>query len=135
MALFLLFGPATLAGVVGRIVGGTFGAWALVLVAATGGLAAGQVRGGIAAIVVMVILVYLSKRALHMDERDRYLRELADRIVARFGTNFAGADLSGADFTDTVPGQSDLRGAVTEGTIWGTDKDSPPESTTGSDPA
>jgi hypothetical protein len=119
MARFLLFGSAMLAGVIGRIVGGTFEAWAWALVAMTGGLAAGRFRGGIAAVIVMVILVYVSKRALRMDERDRSLRELAQRIVGRFGTSFNGTDLSPADFRETAPSQSDLRGAVTAGTIWG----------------
>jgi uncharacterized protein YjbI with pentapeptide repeats len=106
--LFLLFAPAALAGVLGRILGGTFGAWAMALVAATGGLAAGRTRGGIAAIVVMLILVFVSKRALKLDERDEYLLELAKRIMLRRGTRFAGADISGANFRGTLVAQSDL---------------------------
>jgi uncharacterized protein YjbI with pentapeptide repeats len=126
IALFLLFVPAALAGVLGRIVGGEFGAWALVIVAATGGLAAGRARGGIAAIVVMVILVAVSKRALRADGRDRNLRESADRIVARFGTRFAGADISGADFRGTNAAHADMSNTNVTGTVWDEDNGPPP---------
>lgn len=126
IVLFLLFVPASLAGVLGRIVGGEFGAWALVLVAATGGLAAGQSQGGIAAIVVMVILVIVSKRALKADERDRNLRELAHRIVARFGTRFVGADVSGADFRGANVGHANMSDAEVAGTVWDNEAGPPP---------
>jgi hypothetical protein len=42
IGLLLAFGLAVLAGVLGRAVGGTLGAWAIAIVAALGGLAAGR---------------------------------------------------------------------------------------------
>lgn len=132
IVLFLLFVPAALAGVLGRVVGGEFGAWALVLVAATGGLAAGQSRGGIAAIVVMVILVIVSKRALRADERDRNLQELAHRVITRFGTRFVGADISGADFRGTNVTHADMSNAVVDGVIWDEQAGPPPTPDAGS---
>lgn len=71
------------------------GALAIAIVAILGGVAAGRVEGGLAAIVVSVLLVLVSKRALKLDERDRPLHQLAHRIVTRRGTRFTGADVSG----------------------------------------
>lgn len=118
IGLLLLFGPAAVAGILGRIVGGTFGAWAISLVAVLGGLAAGRVQGGLAAIVVSILLVFLAKRALKADERDNSVRRLANRIVSRRGTRFTGADVTRADFTGTVLVQADLTGATLAGAVW-----------------
>jgi MFS family permease len=118
MGLLLLFGVAALAGVVGRIVGGTFGAWSSGIVAVLGGFAAGRAHGGIAAIIVSMLLVFISKRALKLDERDRSLRKLAHRIVTRWGTRFAAADISGADFSGTLIAQVDASHATVAGATW-----------------
>lgn len=118
IVLFLLFAPAVVAGIVGRVVGGTFGGWAMTMVALVGGFAAGRARGGLATIVVMVVLLFVSKRALKMDERDRQLWNLGHAIVTRWGTRFTAADLSGADFTDTRISQCDLSHATVDGSIW-----------------
>jgi hypothetical protein len=118
IGLLLLFGPATVAGVLGRVVGGAFGGWAIAIVAVLGGLVAGRAEGGLAAIVVSVLLVLVSKRALKLDERDRPLRQLAHRIVTGRGTRFTGADISGADFTGTLVAQSDVSHATLDGATW-----------------
>jgi len=55
IGLLILFAPAAVAGILGRVVGGAFGAWAIALVAVLGGLAAGRVNGGLAAIVISVL--------------------------------------------------------------------------------
>lgn len=122
IGFLLLAALAALAGILGRIVGGTFGAWAIGLVAIIGGLAAGRANGGLAAIIVSMLLVYLSKRALKADTRDRELYQLAQRIVTRRGTRFVGADLSGADLTGTHIGRADLSHA----TVTGATLPSPP---------
>ena len=118
VGLLLLAGMATLAGVLGRIIGGTFGAWAIGIVAVIGGLAAGRANGGLAAIIVSMLLVYMSKRALKLDARDRELRKLAHRLVTRRGTRFTGADISGVDFTGTLAAQADATDAMLEGAVW-----------------
>jgi MFS family permease len=122
VGLLLLFSLASLAGVLGRIVGGSFGAWSIGIIAVLGGLAAGRANGGIAAVVVSLLLVLVSKRALKLDERDRPLWQLAARIVTRRGTRFSGADVSGADFTGTKPALSDASHVTLEGAIWETGK-------------
>jgi hypothetical protein len=123
IGILLLLAPAAVAGILGRIVGGTFGGWAIVTVAVLGGLAAGRTHGGLAAIVVSVLLALVSKRALESDERDRPLLHLVHRILTRRGTRFVGADLSGAIFTGTVFTQADVSHAMLDGAIWDVGKD------------
>ena len=72
-----------------------------------GGLAAGRAHGGLAALVISVVLVLISKRALHADRRDRRLRITARALVSRWATRFTGADLTGADFTGASADQCD----------------------------
>jgi hypothetical protein len=112
------------AGLLGRVVGGVFGVWSVVLVAALGGLAIGQAEGGIAGIVVAMSSAFISKRAVHGDQRDRMLVHIAHRLVRRHGTQFVDADLTGADFTGTNAMRCDTRGATVTDVTW--DPDTPP---------
>jgi hypothetical protein len=118
IGLILLFGPAAVAGIMGRVVGGVFGSWAIAIVSVGGGLAAGRANGGLAAIVVTVILMLVAKRALKVDDRDLLSRRIAQRIMARYGTNFTGADLTKTRFADTSLTQADLSEAVLDGAVW-----------------
>jgi hypothetical protein len=85
IGLVVLIALAVFSGIVGRLVGGTFGAFAIALVAIPGGLAAGRAEGGLAALVISVALVLISKRALSADQRDRRLRMTAHALVSRWG--------------------------------------------------
>jgi hypothetical protein len=123
IGILLLLAPAAVAGVLSRMVGGMFGGWAIVTVAALGGLATGRAHGGLAALVVTVMLVLVSKRALKSDKRDRPLLRLVHRILTRHGTRFTGADLSGANFTGTVFTQTDVSHAMLDGATWDVGKD------------
>jgi len=118
IGLILLFGPAAVAGIMGRVVGGVFGSWAIAIVSVIGGLAAGRVNGGLAAVVVTVVLMLVAKRALKADDRDLLSRRLAQRIMARRGTNFTGANLTRANFAGTALTQADLSEAVLDGAVW-----------------
>ncbi|MFW2336175.1 pentapeptide repeat-containing protein [Ilumatobacter sp.] len=118
IGLLFLFGPAAVAGILGRLVGGIFGQSAIAVVAIAGGIAAGRVNGGIAAIVVSVLLVSIAKRALANDQRDRVLRRLAHRIITNRGTRFGGADLRRADFTGTALSQCDMSEADLTDAVW-----------------
>jgi MFS family permease len=113
--------PAVIAGILGRMVGGTFGAWAIAIVAVLGGLAAGRAGGGLAAVIVSVLLVLLSKRALKGDIRDGPMRHVGHRIASHRGTRFTDADLTRANFTGTALVHSDMSSAVFQGVIWGSD--------------
>jgi hypothetical protein len=118
LAMLVLVVPAILAGILGRMVGGTFGAWAIALVAVVGGIAAGRAHGGLSAIAVSMILVLISKRALKGDTRDGPMRHLGHRVATRRGTRFMHADLTRANFTGANPIHSDLYSANTADTIW-----------------
>ena len=119
IALLLLAGVAFVAGILGRMVGGAFGPWAIGLMSIVGGLVAGIVEGGFAATLVAVLLVIMSKRTLKGDDRDRMLRDLTHRIVSRYGTRFTGADLSRATFAGNNLVAADMTGTVDEDTVWG----------------
>ena len=118
IGLILLFGPAAVAGILGRVVGGVFGGWAIGIVSIVGGLAAGRVQGGLAAVVVTIILVVVAKRAFAADDRGLLGRRLAQRILSRYGTHFAGADLTRANFAGTRLTEADLSKAVLDGAVW-----------------
>jgi hypothetical protein len=118
IAMLVLFVPAAIAGILGRMVGGTFGVWAIAIVALVGGIAAGRAHGGLSAIAVSMVLVLISKRALNGDSRDGPMRLLGHRIATHRGTRFMHADLTLANFTGTNPIHSDLYSAVTTDTIW-----------------
>ncbi len=118
IGLALVLALAVLAGILGRVVGGTFGAWAIAVVAVLGGIAAGRAEGGLAALVVSVSLVVISKRTLRADPRDRTLRRAAHWIVSRWGTRFVDADLTTADFSGTTADHCDITGATIDGVRW-----------------
>lgn len=65
IALIVFVILAVTAGLRGREIGGVFGVWPVVLVAALGGLAIGQSESDIAGIIVAVNSALLSKRATH----------------------------------------------------------------------
>jgi hypothetical protein len=114
MTLFL----AILAGILGRLIGGVFGSWSIALVAVLGGLASGRAHGGAAGIIVALCLMAISKRAISGDRRDRSLLRLAHRLTGRWGTQFVGADLTGADFTEVDGRRCRVRGATLVDVTW-----------------
>ena len=124
-ALVVFLVLAITVGVLGRVIGGVFGAWSIALVAILGGLASGRVGGGAGGIVVAVSLVLISKRALRGDPRDRTLRRFAHRLVGRWGTRFVDADLTGADFTGTDASECGVKGATVDGVTWDPDQPLP----------
>ena len=65
-----------------------------------------------------MLLVFISRRVLKADERDRPMRYVAHRIVTHRGTCFTGADVTRADFTGTTLAHSDVSEAVLEDSVW-----------------
>lgn len=112
LGVLILLAASMIAGGIARVIGGSFTTWAIVIVGLTGGLAAGRAGGGVAGVVVSVLLVVLAKRALRNDERDHLARRFVHGIIARNGTRFTGADLTGADFAGTQLAQCDFTGAT-----------------------
>ena len=75
IGLALVLALAVVSGIIGRVVGGALGAWGIAVVAILSGLAAGRAQGGLAALVISVSMVLISKRALRGDDRDRFRTE------------------------------------------------------------
>lgn len=117
-ALIVFLVLAIFAGMLGRVVGGVFGAWSVGIVAVLGGLATGQAEGGIVGLTVAVSLAIVSKRAIRGDLRDRTLRRMSHRMIRRWGTQFVDADLTGADFTGTDASRCDARRATVDDVTW-----------------
>jgi len=124
-ALIVFLVLAMVVGMLGRVVGGVFGTWSVLLPAVIGGLTIGKAEGGIAGVIVAMSLAFVSKRAVHGDARDRTLRRWAHRLVGRFGTKFVDADLTGADFAGTDASRCSVRGATLNGVRWDPDKPLP----------
>jgi hypothetical protein len=118
IGFLVLVVPAASAGILGRMVGGSFGVWAIGIIAALGGLAAGRAHGGISAIIVSMLLVVISKRALKGDARDGPMRQIGHRVASHRGTDFSGANLTRANFTGTMIIHSEMSTAVVEDAIW-----------------
>jgi hypothetical protein len=118
LGLVVLFVLALVAGILARMVGGAFSPIAITFVAVIGGIAAGRADGGIGAIIVSLLLVYLSKRALHSDLRDRPMLALMGRIITIGGTKFTGANLAGANFTGVKALRADFTDAQIAETVW-----------------
>jgi hypothetical protein len=125
--LIVFIALAIIVGVLGRVVGGVFGAWSIAVVAVLGGMTSGRFDGGAGGILIALSLVIVSKRAVRGDPRDRTLRRIAHRLVSRWGTSFVDADLTGADFTGTDTGRCSVRGATLDGVTWDSKKARPPD--------
>ena len=118
IGLLILWTPAAIAGILARIVGGTFGTWAIAMVAVFGAVATGRADGGLAAAATSVILVLISRRALGGDARDGLMRRFGHRIATHRGTRFDRANLTGTDFRGTELRQSDMSSAILHDTVW-----------------
>lgn len=120
-ALAVLLAVLFLVGMVGRMIGGSYGAAALVVVALIGGVSSGRAGGGIAAVLVAMTMVIFAKRALRDEKQDRPIQQLTHRIVTARGTRFTGADIRGATFAGTRIAHTDATEALREGVILDAD--------------
>jgi hypothetical protein len=118
IAVVLIVAAAFIAGIMGRVIGGSWGGAGILVIAVTAGIVAGRAGGGLVVIAVSVVIVMLSKRALKGDERDRLVIKVAQRIIHLRSTSFARADLTGANFSGTHISHCDTTGALVEGVTW-----------------
>ncbi len=118
VAIMLLLVLVVLAGILVRVLASTFGLLFMVGLTLAAGLASGTLHGGIAALVLSVFMTVIARRAAGRSERDRPIEKIAHRIVTMQGTRFTGADLTGANFTDTRIVHSDMSDALIEGAVW-----------------
>jgi len=112
VAMILVVVAAVVAGLLGRVVAGTFGGAAILIVALGAGLIAGGFGGGLGAIVASVLIVIAAKRGLAHPSEDRPIHRLAYRIARLHGTSFANADLRGARLPEGGLHNCDMAGAL-----------------------
>ena len=105
VTMVLLVVAAVVAGLLGRVVAGTFGGASILLVALGASLVTGGFGGGLGAMVASILIVIAAKRGLANPDADRPIHRLAYRIARHRGTRFAGADLRGATLPERRPAQ------------------------------
>ncbi len=66
----------------------------------------------------LILAVYISGRVLGGEPKYSGFRSLAILFCSRVGTNFQGADLTDANFTQATLGNTDFRGANLTRTCW-----------------
>jgi uncharacterized protein YjbI with pentapeptide repeats len=119
VAITVVIAAALVAGLLGRVVAGTWGTVATLTVAVAAGILTGGAGGGLGATAVSVVIAIIAKRGLADLSTDRPIHRFALRIVRLRGTRFIGADLRGADLTGVRLNHCDLEDAQTEGMIVG----------------
>ncbi len=73
---------------------------------------------GVISIALIVLSVYISIRAMAGDRRYRLIRAISISLCASLGTNFRGANLTDADFTQAKLPYTDFRKATLKRTSW-----------------
>ena len=98
----LLMALMFVVGTIARATVGTMGSNILFLIVALGGgIFAKSVGGGVATMIMAVACAVISKRALK-EGGHSVLKKIALRISSAFGTSFANADLTNADFSEAL---------------------------------
>ena len=115
VGMILLVAAAIVAGLLGRVVAGTMGGAAIMIVALGAGVITGETGGGLGALLVSVMIVIAAKRGLADPDADRPIHRLAYRIARLRGTRFAGADMRGAALPASGLRNCDVTGALMDG--------------------
>ena len=112
VAMILIVVAAVVAGLLGRVVAGTYGGASILLVALGASLVTGGFGGGLGAMAASILIVVAAKRGLTHPTDDRPIHRLAYRIARLRGTRFAGADLRGATLPEGGLRNCDVTGAL-----------------------
>lgn len=114
----LLMALMFVVGTIARATIGTMGSNVLFLIVAlAGGLFGRSLGGGIGTVVMALACAVISKRALK-EQTDSLLKKIALSISSRLGTSFRNADLTNADFSDTVIENTNFSNAKLTGVNW-----------------
>jgi len=106
------------AGVIGHLMVGLYGRWALAIMTVLGAFVSGRVGGGLAGIALALSVTHFSNRAVRGDARDSVLLRLSFKGVRRWGTLFVAADLSSADLRGVDLSKCDLTRAKLADARW-----------------
>ncbi len=76
------------------------------------------VMAGIFGICLLLLSAYIGIRAIAGDKKYSLVKAIATNICTTLGTNFRGANLSDADFTEAILSNTDFRRASLKRTCW-----------------
>jgi hypothetical protein len=106
-------------GTISRATAGTLASGILFIIVAIGGGIFGRtVGGGIGTVIMAISCAYISKHALKADNPDSMLRRIALTTGTWFGTSFKNADLSLANFRDSIIKNTNFSKANLSGVNW-----------------
>ena len=112
-----------LVGTISRATAGTLASNIIFIAVAMAGAMFGRtVGGGLGTVVLALACAVISKRALSESNKSSLLRKIAIGMGAKFGTSFKDADLTNANFSDTIIKNSDFSKAKLAGVNWSNTK-------------
>jgi hypothetical protein len=116
----VLFLVMVLVGTISRAAAGTMSSTVIFLLVAMSGPMFGKfVFGGqIGTVILAVSCAIISKRALSDTDRFPLLKNVALKTGAYFGTSFVNADLSGANFSESLIKNTNFKGAKLINVNW-----------------
>ena len=119
-SLFLiLFVVMLTVGSIARATAGSLSSNILFFVVAIGGGMFGRsLGGGLGTIILAIACAIISKRALADKKKFPWLNKISVTVGSYFGTSFKNADLTGADFSESVISNSNFAGAKLSGVKW-----------------
>lgn len=119
LLMWLMF----LVGTISRATAGTLASNIIFLAVAMAGAMFGRTMGGgYGTVVLALACAVISKRALSDKNKSSLLRKIAIGIGGKFGTSFKGADLTNANFSDTIIKNTDFSNAKLAGVNWNNTK-------------
>lgn len=77
-----------------------------------------QVMVSFLALILLVVASYIDRRMFHEDEQFAFLQKVAVALASLGGTNFRGAHLTNADFTEAILKNSGFSHATITHTCW-----------------
>ena len=106
-------------GTISRAGAGALSSNIIFFVVAIGGAMFGRsLGGGIGTVVMAVACMIISKRALKGTKGFELLNLVSLKVNSYFGTSFRSADLTGANFSNSVIKNTDFTGAKLSGVNW-----------------
>jgi hypothetical protein len=116
----ILFILMFVAGTISRATAGTMSSNIIFLIVAIGGSVFGKniMGGGIGTVVLAIACAIISKRILSGKGEFPLIKKVALKIGSYLGTSFRNADLTGANFSDSVIKNTNFIGAKLSGVNW-----------------
>jgi hypothetical protein len=89
-----------------------------IIVALGGGMFGKSIGGGIGTVVMALACAVISKRALKGTKGFEFLRNVSLKVGTYFGTKFNSADLTNANFSNSIIKNTNFTGSKLDGVNW-----------------